>query len=351
MAGREPTSGDEAGRLLAQAIVDTIREPLLVLDRDLRVTTASRSFYETFQVGAEATEGRLLGDLGERQWDIGALQTLLARVAPDKLALEDYEITRDVPGLGQRTFLLNARKIFYKDNHSSNILLTFEDVTERRAVEHQRDDLLRQKDLLLAEMQHRVANSLSIIASILMLKARTVPSAETRAHLEDAHRRVLSVAAVQQHLHPTHAGQPIDVGLYLKELCASLAGSMINDDNCRIDVHVMDGHATSAAAVSVGLIATELVINALKHAFPAPKSGCVVDVSYEANGADWKLTVADNGVGRPDGAWPPVQAGLGTSIVNALAEQLEARVDTQSGPSGTIVSVARSTFKPRDKAA
>src|SRR5690606_9055128 len=280
MAGREPTSGDEAGRLLAQAIVDTIREPLLVLDRDLRVTTASRSFYETFKVAAPATEGRLLGDLGEHEWDIAPLLAQLDRVAPDRLAMENYEVTLELPDIGRRTFLLTARKIFYKDNHSSNILLTFEDVTERRAVEHQRDDLLRQKDLLLAEMQHRVANSLSIIASILMLKARTVPSAETRAHLEDAHRRVLSVAAVQQHLHPTHAGQPIDVGLYLKELCASLAGSMINDDNCRIDVHVMDGHATSAAAVSVGLIATELVINALKHAFPAPKSGCVVDVSY-----------------------------------------------------------------------
>lgn len=342
---------NQSGQLLAQAIVDTIREPLLVLDRDLRVTAASRSFYQTFHVEAEATEGRLLGDLGEHQWDIGPLLTLLERVAPDKLALEDYEITRDVPGLGQRTFLLNARKIFYEGNHNSNILLAFEDVTERRAVEHQCDELVRQKDLLLAEMQHRVANSLSIIASILMLKARTVPSPETRAHLEDAHRRVMSVAAVQQHLHPTQAGQPIDIGPYLRELCASLAGSMINDEHCKIDVHVTDGRATSATAVSMGLIATELVINALKHAFPTAKSGCVVDVSYEANGADWKLTVADNGVGRPDGVWPPVHAGLGTSIVNALAEQLEARIDTQSGPSGTTVAVSHSTFKPSDKAA
>ena len=110
----------------------------------------------------------MLGALGEGQWDIPALRALLERIAPDKSVLEDYEVELDFPHLGRRTLLLNARKVFYEGNHSGNILLAIEDVTERRLVERERDELLRQKDLLLEEMQHRVANSLAIIASILL---------------------------------------------------------------------------------------------------------------------------------------------------------------------------------------
>jgi two-component sensor histidine kinase len=342
----------EIDRALAQAIVDTIREPLLVLDPDLRVVAASRSFYLKFHAEPQFTQGLLLGALGEGQWDLPALRAQLERIAPDKSVLEDYEVELDFPHLGRRTLLLNARKVFYEGNHSGNILLAIEDVTERRLVERERDDLLRQKDLLLEEMQHRVANSLAIIASILLLKARTVTSAETRAHLEDAHKRVMSVATVQKHLHPSEAGATIELSSYLTQLCGTLSGSMINDEFCSIDTRVSAGGVTSSAAVSLGLIVTELVINALKHAFLESKPGCVVTVAYEVNGTDWKLTVSDNGGGaNHDDAWPPAKVGLGTSIVTALAASLNARVETQSGSAGTVVSVTHSTFKSLPKAA
>src|ERR1700687_4015754 len=101
--------------------------------------------------------------------------------------------------------LLNARKVFYEAGSHTNILLGIEDVTEKRASAREKDALLQQKDVLLDEMQHRVANSLQIIASIILLKAKTVDSEETRLHLQDAHKRVMSVAAVQQHLHASAA--------------------------------------------------------------------------------------------------------------------------------------------------
>ena len=90
-------------------------------------------------------------------------------------------------------------------------------------------ELLRQKQVLLQEMQHRVANSLQIIASILLLKARTVKSEETRAHLKEAHQRVMSVAAVQEQLHASGHGELIERGPYLSRLCETLAASMIGD--------------------------------------------------------------------------------------------------------------------------
>jgi chemotaxis protein methyltransferase CheR len=114
-----------------------------------------------------------------------------------------------------------------------------------------------------------------------------------------------------------------------------------------LKVEVAGGHVPSMQAVSIGLIVTELVINALKHAFPpATRSGQVV-VAYEVGGSNWKLSISDNGIGvSADGSGPSGQkkSGLGTSIVKALAQQLEAQVEVVSGPTGTTVSISHATF-------
>ena len=171
----------EAARAFAQAIIDTVREPVLVLDQDLRVITASRSFYRTFKVGPEDTEGRLLYELGDGHWDIPKLRLLLERIAPENSVMEDYEVEYEFPNVGPRTMCLNARKVFYEEGSHTTILLGIEDVTRQRVLEREKDELLRQKDVLLEEIQHRVANSLQIIASIILLKAKAVDSDETRS--------------------------------------------------------------------------------------------------------------------------------------------------------------------------
>ena len=186
------TDDIKVARTLADAIVDTVHEPLVVLDRDLRVVAASRSFYQTFGVLADDTQGRLFYELADGQWSIPALRTLLEEVIPQHRIVEGYEIEHDFASVGRRTLLLNARQVFDEANPNSAILLAIEDVTQRRADEREKDDLLREKEMLLEEMRHRVANSLQIIASILLLKARTVQSEETRRHLQDAHQRVMS---------------------------------------------------------------------------------------------------------------------------------------------------------------
>jgi two-component sensor histidine kinase len=340
MTRDEAFAGIGDGRALAQAIVDTVREPLLVLDTDLRVVAASRSFYLTFRVNRQDTQGRLLYALGDGQWDIPALRALLEKIVPERGVLEGYEVEHEFPGIGRRIMLLDARKVFYEGNNNTTILLAIEDITQRRAAEREMQQLLHQKELLLEEMQHRIANSLQIIASILLLKASTVQSDETRRHLQDAHSRVMSVAAVQQHLQATGRGEPIAVAPYLSKLCATLAESMISDDRpVSLDVVAETGSLSSSEAVSVGLIVTEGVLNALKHAFlPDKKDGRIV-VAYEVDGPDWKLSIADNGTGRRSEGSAVAKAGLGTSIVNALAQQLDARVDVVGGQGGTILSV------------
>ena len=113
-----------------------------------------------------------------------------------------------------------------------------------------------------------------------------------------------------------------------------------------LEVHAQDGSATSEQAVSMGLIVTELVLNALKHAFPDGREGCVL-VAYDVAGPNWRLTVSDDGIGRPDEDAPMAVPGLGTNLVEALANQLDARVESRIGPTGTIMSITHASFPSR----
>ncbi len=340
-----PIPGIEDAQTLAQAIVDTIHEPLLVLDARLRVLAASRAFYEIFRVDPEHTMGCLLYDLGDGQWNIPALRLLLETIIPEKTAMDGFEVDHDFPGVGPRTMLLNARKVIYETRANTTILLAFTDVTARRSVEREKaellertEELLRQKQMLLQEMQHRVANSLQIIASILLIKARAVTSEETRYHLKDAHQRVLSVAEVQNQLHAWGGIDQIEVGPYLTKLCDSLSASMIGETQAMlVRVEADHGRIGSDKAVSMGLIVTELVINAIKYAFPTNRADALVLVRYESAGDAWALVIQDNGVGIDKPA-PSARGGLGGAIVEALVKQLDAHL-TQTTRPGLTVSI------------
>ncbi len=337
---------------IAQSIVDTVREPILVLDKGLRVIAASRSFYSSFKVRPEDTQGRPLYTLGDGQWDIPKLRVLLEQIIPEHGVMERYEVEHQFPDLGLRTMYLNARQVLYKEGAETTILLGIEDVTERRMLEREKDALLRQKEVMLEELHHRIANSLQIIAGIILMKATRVESEETRAHLQDAHKRVMSIAAVQKQLHASGTVGPIDMVPYLTRLSAALATSMIGD-NRQVTIKVIGegGTATTREAESLGLIATELVMNALKHAFPSDKSDGRIVIAYDVDGTNWKLSIADNGVGRPDGVFAQSKTGLGTGIVKALAQQLGAKVETVADAEGTTVSITHATFWTKENRA
>ncbi len=125
----------------ADAIVDTVREPMLVLSADLRVRRANRSFYRTFRVTPEETVGRLVYDLGNQQWDIPWLRKLLEEVLPQDTAFDDFEVEHVFPAIGRKYMLLNARRICGKDNQTEFILLAIEDTTERRLAEEARREI------------------------------------------------------------------------------------------------------------------------------------------------------------------------------------------------------------------
>src|SRR5271166_7021313 len=118
----------------AQDIVETVREPLLMLDTTLRVRSANRAFYQTFEVSVEETENRLIYELGNGQWDIPDLRTLLEDIVPKSSVFNDFELEHDFPAIGRRVMLLNARKL-QAGHHGELLVLAMEDVTERRRSE------------------------------------------------------------------------------------------------------------------------------------------------------------------------------------------------------------------------
>ena len=329
---------DEVGHSLALALISSSMAPVVLLDESLTVIAASASFSRAFKIDALSLPGKTLASLGNGEWNSPQLASLLKATASGHADIEGYEMDLRRSGEPGRCLVVNAKKLRYGASGPIRLLLTVADVTEARIAERLKDDLLREKAILLQELQHRVANSLQIIASVLMQSARRVQSDETRSHLHEAHQRVMSVAALQKQL---SASSTDDVALraYLADLCQSLGASMIRDHTqLSINSSADESTATADVSVSLGLIVTELVINALKHAFPEDRGGRI-SVGYASVGASgWTLSVGDNGVGMPNEP-DRARSGLGTSIVQALAKQLDATVTVADEHPGTMVSV------------
>ena len=321
---------------LALSLISASVAPVLLLDGDLSVVAASQSFLAAFAVDREAIPGVSLAELGSGEWNAPQLGSLLKATAYGQASLRTWEM--DVKsGRGARRLVLNARRLDYGDAHGIRLLLSVEDVTEARAGQRRKDDLIRDKAILVQEVQHRVANSLQIIASVLMQGVRKVGADESRDHLRDAHQRIMSVAAVQRQLAGSDLGD-VELRSYFTDLCRNIGDSMIRDhDRLTLNVTVDDSIASSGKSVSLGLIVTELVINALKHAFPHDRVGRI-DVGYRAHRAGWTLTVVDNGVGLPEdpGTTKP---GLGAGITRALASQLGAAIEISDARPGVRVSI------------
>lgn len=319
---------------LGLAIVLASTTPLVLLDGAFVVRAASGTFCRLFGLDPRAVVGNALFALGKGEWNLPNLRSLLNATLSGSASIEAYELdlVRDAT---VHHLVLNAQRLVYGDGGDTSLLLAVTDVTAARLAARQKDDLVREKQMLLEELQHRVANSLQIIASVLMLSARKVQSEEARTHLNDAHQRVMSIATLQKQL-TTVSADDVPLHSYLADLCGSIGASMIaQPDRLRITTAIDQTITSADRSVSMGLIVTELVMNALKHAFPESLSTGEIAVRFASAGPAWTLTVSDNGVGKSANA----EAGLGTGIVEALASQLKARVEVRDGHPGTIVSI------------
>jgi len=193
------------------------------------------------------------------------------------------------------------------------------------------------KDLLLRELGHRTQNNLALVASILSLQARTKDNAEARSALEKAVTRVQAIASAHEHFQPFRHNGRVEMRPYLEKLCAHLGDSLRDVRPIAVKVEADDVHLPTEQAVPLGLIANELVTNALKHAFPDDRSGIIRLVLKRGSSLD--LVVEDNGVGCP----LHKNERLGSRLTRLLAEQLGAKLAWEEASPGCRVRVEFST--------
>ena len=203
----------------------------------------------------------------------------------------------------------------------------------------ERDREIADRDLFLAEFDHRMKNNFAIVAGLLDLQKRRASDPATADALETAQMRVDSIARAHRHLY-RGTGQPgtVEIHDYLTDLCAALAESLFLQGGITLSCDNDQAAVPRDRAVSIGLVVNELVTNAAKHAFPRRDLGTIIVTFRNRDDGGWTLTVADDGVGMPEAAATPGPGhGLGSRLIEAFARQAGGTITVDSDPTGTRV--------------
>jgi two-component sensor histidine kinase len=181
--------------------------------------------------------------------------------------------------------------------------------------------LMGQKTLLIREVQHRVMNSLQLLASFLHLQARQVKDESALKHLRDMRERIVSMSLIYRHLYHAEATSTVEFAGVLRAFCAETGRAYLGGGNGSIVVDADTVEVPMEAALSLALVTHELITNALKHAYPGGQGG-PLEVSLKRRGGVLELAVADSGIGLPAGFDPKSTASLGMAVIQSLARQL-----------------------------
>ncbi|WP_138934283.1 sensor histidine kinase [Roseovarius arcticus] len=325
-------------RLLAESIVDTLREPLLVLDGDLQIIAASRAFYSKFEVDARQAIGKNLTSLGNGQWANAELIRLLKDVVPEHSTIEGYEITHDFPHIGTRTVILNAREIFSEGNNTKTLLLAIEDVTERRRLGAERDQALDRSNQLLEELNHRVMNSLSVIGSVISMEGRTMIDDACKAAFVRMRTRIEAIGTLYHTLSRSAAVDSVKANDYLSAIVRDTVTALeVSPGAITLDLSIDDFWLSTRIAVPLGLITNELATNSLKYAYEGRDTG-ILGLRVVTVEGGFEFTIWDDGLGIDEDAH--VDSGLGQKLVEAFVQQLGGAMERISGKGGTIHTLA-----------
>jgi len=323
----------------AEAIIRTVREPLVILDGNLRISSANEAFYRTFRLSAREAEHAYFFDLNERQWDVPALRSEIASILKNETVLRDVEIEREFPHLGNRILCVNLRRIVQKKRKDTVlVLLAIEDITARRKLEEASSTLMK-------EIHHRVKNNLQVVTSLLDLQSGVIQDERAIAAFKDSRDRVSSMALIHDKIYQSGEIGKVSLRDYLTELMNHLFHLYVRDTKkVELALEVEDVYLDMDRAVPCGLIANELLSNALKYAFPRDGSGRI-EISLirafrgKKRARDFVLTVKDNGVGIPAGIDPKNAQSMGMKIVAALTRQLGGKLEVKS-EEGTTFRIA-----------
>lgn len=312
-------------RIYSEAIVQTIRQPLLVLNGDLRVRSANPAFYELFKVQEAETEGALVYELGNDQWDIPRLRTILSEVVSNSQSFTGVEVEHDFREIGRRVMVLNAIKLTREDEGDELILLAIEDITERKqAIAHQQ--------LLVGELNHRVKNTLATVQAIA---SQTLNDSATMKEAREAFDSRLSGLATAHDLLTRGNWAGADLLDIVTDTVQPHAGGQ---NRFRIEgPHVQ---LDPGPALSLAMALHELCTNAAKYGALSTKNGHV-NIIWRLNnrGQDRRLhmrwTESDGPI-----VVAPTRKGFGSRLIErALAMELGGEVAVAYEASGVICTI------------
>ena len=347
-----------------KSIVDTVREPLMVLDADLHITAANRSFYSFFQVSPDETIARSLYDLGAGQWNIPQLRTLMGEVFPKSQDVRDFVVEHEFPLIGRKTMLLNARQIRTADQPDPLILLAIEDVTERKRAE---EDTLRAAEKLAsagriaATVAHEINNPLDVLSSVMYLMGQNSALDQASRDLvrrgDETVRRITSITRQTLGLFSNSSEiQDVAVSQLLDETL-ELLGSKFREQNVSVKKRYDVEGRIHAAPTEHRQVFTNLMVNALAAMPAGGKLALHVFASR-----DWRrpehrgirVVIADTGDGIPREQQKKIfepffttkgakGTGLGLYVISGIVRKYEGRIhlrsSTANGKSGTCFSI------------
>ena len=303
-------------REYAESIVETVREPLVVLDANLRVISVNYSFCQTFRVTPEDAGGKLIYDLGNRQWNIPKLQVLLEEVIPRNNQFQNFEVEHEFPTIGRRTMLLNARQIYSKGIGAQMILLAIEDITERKKAEEEikslNEDLkhrafeleaaYKELETFSYSISHDLRNPLLVIGGFsraLLERYSKDLDAKGQQFLNLIHSNTQKMLQLIDDLlifsrseHQQMKPSDIDMGELAKAVFEELK-SIIPEQTLLLDIQPLPPAWGDQSMIRQVLV--NLLSNAIK--FTRPKGAGVIEIGYLGKENQDIYYVKDNGVG------------------------------------------------------
>ncbi|WP_164985662.1 chemotaxis protein CheB [Bosea sp. Tri-44] len=310
----------------AQAIVRTVHDPMIVLDGGLRVQSANPAFYQYFQVDAKETEGRRVYELGDGQWDIPALRKLLGDLLPTAGWIADFGVEHDFPQIGRRWMALNAQRILGYGDRPDFILLAFNDMTERKQAELHRE-------MLIAELSHRVKNSLMVVQS---LAAQTLSSSGTVEEFGKAFTGRLQAL-----------GRAHDIALkggFRHVALGRIVGQALEPFRINGRIEIAEGPLVDFEPVvsqSLTLMLHELATNALKYGALSTDAGLVsIGWRIETNGGNPRFELTWTESGGP-AVSAPGRVGQGTRFIKgSVRHELRGEAILDFRPEGLLATIA-----------